>query len=139
MIDVQIKKRNQIYDLTFALVFTTRNNQAVFDTAAKQHTITNILTQLGSAKHLTIHRVNIQPNYVYMLLSIPPTMTLSTVVKNLKAVSARHWFNQCQPTSAQRHLWANGYYIATSGQPDGLYMHQQLSTKKGKYYVKKDN
>ena len=56
------------------------------------------------------------PDYVHMLLSIPPKYAVSQVIGYIKGKSAIH----LAPTSAERkrnfvgqNFWARGYFIST--------------------------
>lgn len=58
------------------------------------------------------------PDHVHMYISIPPKMSLSTVMSKLKGKSALMIFDRHPEYRDKygRHFWARGYYVETVGQ-----------------------
>ena len=73
-----------------------------------------ILKQLAYDIHIQIEHLEVMPDHVHMMLSFPPNMTPSDVVKNLKGSAARLWFKQ-HPETKQLlyggHLWSPSYFL----------------------------
>jgi putative transposase len=81
--------------------------------------VRNHLYQLASQKDgVTIEEINIQPDHVHMILSIPPKYAISQIMGFLKGKTAIKLFQE-QPELRKRywgrHIWARGYCVSTVG------------------------
>ena len=59
------------------------------------------------------------PDHVHMLISVPPHLSVSKVVQYIKGKSSRKLqceFQELKKRYWGQHLWARGYFVATSGQ-----------------------
>ena len=55
-------------------------------------------------------------DYVHMLVSIPPRISVSSFIGYLKGKSALMMFDKhanLKDKFGNRHFWANGYYVST--------------------------
>jgi len=67
---------------------------------------------------MAIEEINIQPDHVHLILSIPPKYSVSETMGYLKGkVAVRLFENQKELTRRYwgRHLWARGYCVSTVG------------------------
>lgn len=129
---MMIKSRTNYYDFQFQLVLVTKHHQPVFTTRVRQADIQQIIKQLLQRIQIQLVNIKIQPDNVQLILSFPPTMTPSNVVKNLKGSTARLWFKQHPETQKQfpgNHLWSPHYLITTIGQPSHQLVQQYLTEK----------
>jgi len=65
-----------------------------------------------------IEKGHIATDHVHLLLSVPPQHAVSDVVQRLKGRSSRIMLEEFGELSRQfwgRHLWARGYFVASSG------------------------
>ena len=113
-----IRNRTNVYDFNFHLVFVTKYRKAIFTNEALRNDMKAILKQLAYDIHIQIEHLEVMPDHVHMMLSFPPNMTPSDVVKNLKGSAARLWFKQ-HPETKQLlyggHLWSPSYFMSTIG------------------------
>ena len=61
---------------------------------------------------------HIRPDHVHLLLSVPPTISPSRVMHAIKGKTSNRLmrdFRTLNKTFWGRHLWARGYFVATSG------------------------
>ena len=66
-----------------------------------------------------------------MLISVPPHLSISKIVQYIKGKSSRKLqceFLELRKRYLGQHLWARGYFVATSG---------QISAKKVRKYIEK--
>lgn len=58
------------------------------------------------------------PDHVHMYISIPPKMSVSSVMSKIKGKSALIFFDRHPEHRDKygRHFWARGYYVETIGQ-----------------------
>ena len=75
--------------------------------------IGKILRQLCEQKGVTIHEAEACPDHIHMLVSIPPSLSVSQFMGYLKGKSDRH--ASLKYKYGNRHFWCRGYYVDTVG------------------------
>ena len=92
--------------------------------------VRNTLYKLCSQKdQITIEEINIQPDHVHLIISIPPKYSVSETMGFLKGKLAMKLFQEQKQLSKKywgRHIWARGYCVSSIG----------LDEEKIKKYVK---
>lgn len=77
-----------------------------------------ILRELCSWKGINIIEAEVCPDYVHMLLEIPPRMSVSSFMRFLKEKSSiiiyEKWGNM-KYKYRNRQIWRRGYYVNTAG------------------------
>ena len=61
---------------------------------------------------------HIAPDHVHLLVSVPPQVSVSQLMQRIKGRSSRKMLEEFGELSRQfwgRHLWARGYFAASSG------------------------
>ena len=61
---------------------------------------------------------HVSKDHVHLLVSVPPNLAVSELVKRLKGRSSRlllEEFGELRKVYWGRHLWACGYFVASSG------------------------
>ena len=77
-----------------------------------------ILRRLCEYKHVEIIEGHAMPDHIHMLLSIPPSISVSDFMGYLKGKSTLMIFErhaQLKYKYGRRVLWAKGYYVSTVG------------------------
>ena len=80
--------------------------------------IGKILRKLCDIKGVEIIEAELCPDHVHMLVSIPPSISVSSFVGYLKGKSALMIFDRhanLKYKYGNRHFWCRGYYIDTVG------------------------
>jgi putative transposase len=81
--------------------------------------VRNQLYQLcGQKDQVVIEEINIQPDHVHLIISIPPKYSVSEMMGFLKGKTAMKLFSQQRELTKQywgRHLWSRGYCVSTVG------------------------
>ena len=65
-----------------------------------------------------IEKGHIVLDHVHLLLSVPPNIAVSDLVQRLKGRSSRKMLDEFGELRRQfwgQHLWARGYFVASSG------------------------
>jgi len=78
-----------------------------------------ILRKLCEQKGIEIIEAELCKEHVHMLVSIPPKMSVSSVMGYLKGKSAQMIFDKhanLKYKYGNRHFWCRGYYVDTVGQ-----------------------
>ena len=80
--------------------------------------IGKILRKLCEAKGVEIIEAELCPDHIHMLVSIPPSISVSAFVGYLKGKSAWMIFDKhanLKYRYGNRHFWCRGYYVDTVG------------------------
>jgi putative transposase len=82
------------------------------------------LYRLASQKDLVeILEMNIQPEHVHMILSIPPKYAVSSIMGFLKGKTSISMFHRYEKLGKRywgRHFWSRGYCVSTVGQDEEM-------------------
>lgn len=105
------------YNCTYHIVFVPKYRRKVMYGQLKQE-IGQILSTVCKITGIQLIKGGVCPDHVHMYISIPPKMSLSTVMSKLKGKSALMIFDRHPEYRDKygRHFWARGYYAETVGQ-----------------------
>ena len=77
-----------------------------------------LLRETARAHEMVVHAGSINRDHVHMLLSIPPSLSVSRAVQYLKGRSSHKLLSEFASLRKRywgQHLWARGYWVASSG------------------------
>ena len=77
-----------------------------------------LLRDIARSKEMQIYAGSINRDHVHMLISIPPSLSVSRAVQYLKGKSSHRLLSEYKELRKRywgQHLWARGYWIASSG------------------------
>lgn len=106
-----------VWDCKYHLVWLTKYRYPVLtgDIALRAR---ELLRQIAMSLEMHIFAGAINRNHVYMLIGIPPNISVSRAVQYLKGNSSHKLLSEF-PSLKKRywgqHLWARGYWVASSG------------------------
>ncbi len=106
-------KWNCKYHIVFAPKF---RRQAIY--LKLEEDIGKILRQLCEQKKVSIIEATACIDYVHMLVSIPPNLSVSAFMRYLKGKSSLMIFDRhanLKYKYGNRHFWCRGYYVDTVG------------------------
>ena len=113
-----IETRTCTYDFHFHLVFVTKYRVSVFDTKKKQDELKHLLAIFAKKNGSDIETIEIAPDHVRLVISFPPKLTPSSIVKSFKGATAREWF-KLHPEDKNKlykgHLWSSSFFMTTVG------------------------
>lgn len=72
----------------------------------------------GRKDQVSIEEINIQPDHVHLIMSIPPKYSVSEMMGYLKGKLAMKLFAERKELTRQywgEHLWSRGYCVSTVG------------------------
>lgn len=106
-----------IHRTNYHLAFNVKYRKRVLigDIAAKAK---EIIENIASKSGCKIQEIKIMPDHVHLLISIPPQVKISDVVKKLKGGSSRYLFQefpQLKTELRKGHLWGASYFVRTTG------------------------
>lgn len=113
-----VKGRTSVYDFNFHLVFVTKYRQPIFNTDEMQAHVENMIRDIAADNEITIQNMTVMPDYVHCLISFPPKLSASVVVKTIKGGVGRRWFKHFPDTKDTLwggHLWSPSFFMSTLG------------------------
>jgi putative transposase len=107
-----------IYECKYHVVFCPKYRQRIFNEAIAQYTRQQIYELCRQKEQVEVLEVNIQPDHVHLVVSVPPKYSISEFMGYLKGKLALRLFHQYEQLGKRywgRHLWARGYCVSTIG------------------------
>jgi putative transposase len=111
------KGSHTVYDLKIHVVWITKYRKAVLRGEIGVR-LREIIRQTCESQEVYIVKGHIAPDHIHLLLSMPPQISVSDLVQRLKGRSSRLMMEEFGELKRQfwgRHLWARGYFVASSG------------------------
>ena len=125
-----------VYNCHYHLIWVTKYRKQIFTSVKKQQAMKSLLLRIAKLNNIQIKTMEVMPEHVHLLISFPPRLSITNVVKAFKGASARMWFKQYPDTKQQLwggHLWSRSYYVGTVGNMSkdivDRYIHNQRSKK----------
>jgi putative transposase len=124
--------------LHYHFVFSTKYRKPVLrgDIAIE---VRDMIREICRANEIEILRGHVRPDHVHLLLDVPPHLAPSRVMQAVKGKTSHHLLmdrRKLRESFRGRHLWARGYFVATSGNvTDGViaeYIRLQRAEPQGK-------
>ena len=118
-----------VYSCRYHLIWVTKYRQPVFDDPIKQQAMLTLLKRIADLNDIQIQSIEVMSDHIHLLVSFPPRMSITNVIKAFKGASARLWFQQYPQTKHllwKGHLWSRSYYAGTVG---------DMSAEKVKQYI----
>lgn len=111
------KSRHSAYLLHVHMVFVTKYRSKIFGENHLSY-FSDIAKHICEESGSELLECNGESDHVHMLISYPPTMQLSVLVNNLKAVSSRRMRNEFADLRAAYKkpvLWSRAYFVCSCG------------------------
>ena len=77
-----------------------------------------LIREICKTMDIEIIKCHVSKDYIHLLASVPPYHSVSQVMKRIKGKTSRRLLNESRILAKQcwgRHLWARGYFVASSG------------------------
>ena len=103
--------------LHYHFVFVTKYRKPVLRGDVAQE-VRRLIREICRTNEIEILRGHVSVDHVHLLLSVPPQLAPSRVMQAVKGKTAHHLlqdYRQLRKEFWGRHLWARGYFVATSG------------------------
>ena len=111
------KGSHTVYDLKYHVVWITKYRKAVLRGEIGLR-LRELIRQTCEAQEVYIVKGHVAVDHVHLLLSVPPNIAVSDMVQRLKGRSSRKMLEEFGELGRQflgQHLWARGYFVASSG------------------------
>jgi putative transposase len=111
------KTAHSVYDLKYHIVWITKYRKPILRGEVGKR-VRELLRQTCASLEVYIVKGHVSKDHVHLLVSVPPNLAVSELVKRLKGRSSRlmlEEFGELRKVYWGRHLWARGYFVASSG------------------------
>jgi putative transposase len=111
------KTSHSVYDLNVHLVWVTKYRKPVlFGNVATR--VRDLIREICTSMEVEILKGHVSKDHVHVFVSFPPHTSGSDLVKRMKGKTSRKLLSENRQLAKQfwgRHLWARGYFAASSG------------------------
>ncbi len=105
------------FDLKYHFVWVTKYRKQILAGAVGVR-LRDLIREICRTNDVEILEGSVSSDHVHVLLSCPPNLSPSKVMQYIKGKSSRKLlmeFKHLQKQFWGRHLWARGYFVASSG------------------------
>ena len=105
------------FDIKYHFVWTTKYRKAVLSGQVAIR-LRDLVREVCRTNDIEILQGHVSPDHVHILVSAPPNMSASKIMQYIKGKSSRKLMMEFRHLNKQfwgRHIWARGYFVATSG------------------------
>ena len=111
------KTSHSVYDLKYNLVWITKYRKQILMGLVAER-LRELIRQICKANDIEIIKGHVSKDHVHLFMSVPPHISVSNLVQMIKGKTSRKMLGDFKPLQKQfwgRHLWARGYFVASSG------------------------
>ena len=111
------KTSHSVYDLKYHVVWITKYRKPVLRGEIALR-LRELVRQTCATLDVYILSGHVAVDHVHLLVSVPPQTSVSEMMKRIKGRSSRRMMEEFGELNRQfwgRHLWARGYFAASSG------------------------
>ncbi len=111
------KTSHAVYDIKFHIVWITKYRKPVLHGEVAVR-VRDLIREISKAMDVDIIKGHVSKDHVHILVSVPPHVSVSSLLKRLKGRSSRKLLSEYRTLAREfwgRHLWAHGYFAASSG------------------------
>jgi putative transposase len=105
------------FDIKYHFVWTTKYRKAVLAGPVGIR-LRELVREVCRTNDIEILQGHVSRDHVHILVSAPPNMSPSKIMQYVKGKSSRKLMMEFRHLNKQfwgRHMWARGYFVATSG------------------------
>jgi putative transposase len=106
-----------VYDLKYHLAWITKYLKPVLQGPIATR-VCELIREICKSKDVEIFKGHISRDHVHIFASVPPHISVSDLLKSIKGKTSRKMLMEFRALGRQfwgRHLWARGYFAASSG------------------------
>ena len=111
------KGSHTVHKIEYHIVWVTKYRYEILNHNMKLRLI-ELIKQGCDAKSIKILKGHVGSDHIHLLISCPPTISVSEIVQYLKGRSSKFMQEEFVELKAKywgRHLWSTGYFCATVG------------------------
>jgi putative transposase len=111
------KTSHTTYDCKYHIVWITKYRKKVLGGEVGKR-VRELVREICSRNDVEILKGHVSKDHVHLFVSVPPHLAISKLLQYLKGKSSYKLMQENKQLSRVfwgRHLWARGYFVATSG------------------------
>ena len=111
------KTSHSIYDIKYHLVWITKYRKQILSREVGKR-LRDLIRETCTSLDVEIMKGHVSIDHVHILVSVPPYISVSKLVQSIKGRTSRKLLDEYKRLKKAywgRHLWARGYFAATSG------------------------
>ncbi len=108
---------HSLYDLKYHIVFCTKYRYRILRAQVGLRA-RDLIREICAENYVDVVSGSLSPDHIHLLLSIPPSISLSKIVQYIKGKSSRKLLQEFEHLKKRywgQHLWARGYFAVTVG------------------------
>ena len=108
---------HSLYDLKYHVVFCTKYRYRILTGQVATRT-RELIREICASNYVDIVSGSLSPDHIHLLISVPPSISLSKMVQYIKGKSSRKLLQEFESLRKRywgQHLWARGYFAVTVG------------------------
>ena len=112
------KLSHSLYECKYHIVFCPKYRYRIFKDTIVEYAKQQVYRLCKQKEQVVVLELNVQPEHVHLVVEIPPKYAVSEFMGYLKGKLALRLFQQYESLAKRywgRHLWARGYFAASSG------------------------
>jgi putative transposase len=113
------KQGHSVYYTRYHLVIATKYRRKILKDGFGEYLRKLVIGMGRQIPEIEIMEINTDKDHVYMLLSIPPKLSISEVVKEIKAKTGLYMRRKFPFLDkvywSQGSIWSRGYFVSTVG------------------------
>lgn len=102
-----------LWRLYYHFVWATKEREPLID-VSKELALHNYIIGKADSLKCIVHAINSTSDHIHLIASIPPTLSISEFVKNVKGSSA-HYINHVVSPVSKNFGWQAGYGVFSLG------------------------
>ena len=109
---------HSVYECKYHVVFCPKYRYRIFKDDIAEYARQQIYKLCKQKELLEVLELNIRPDHIHVVMSIPPKYSVSTVMGYIKGKLALKLFERYEWLGRRywgRHLWSRGYCVSTIG------------------------
>jgi len=113
------RQSNCIYRCEYHLILVTKYRKKIFNNGIHAYLVARLKELNESYPELEILKINHDEDHLHLLISIPPKMSVGSVVRILKSNTAKHLKAKFEFLKevywGTAGIWSGGYFVSTVG------------------------
>jgi putative transposase len=111
------KSSHTVYDIKYHIVWITKYRKPIMSGLIGTR-VRDLIREICRANDVEIIKGHVSRDHVHIFVSVPPDLSVSRLVQRLKGKTSHKLLMENKQLSREfwgRHMWARGYFVATSG------------------------
>jgi len=107
-----------LYECKYHIVFCPKYRYRILKEDTAEYTRQQIYQLCKQKELVEVLELNVKPDHIHLVMSIPPKYSVSNVMGYLKGKLALRLFDRYEHLGRRywgRHLWSRGYCVSTIG------------------------